>query len=70
MRFLLLGVAITLLVGCGQKGPLYLRDNPPPGVKPRNWASDFLMKSVVGRFKLGAPALSRKAGVCPVKSPV
>ena len=24
-----LGVA-----GCGQKGPLYLRDNPPPGVKP------------------------------------
>jgi len=34
MRFLLLGVAITLLAGCGQKGPLYLRDNPPPGVKP------------------------------------
>ncbi|HZD20739.1 MAG TPA: lipoprotein [Burkholderiales bacterium] len=34
MRFLLLGVAITLLVGCGQKGPLYLRDNPPPGIKP------------------------------------
>lgn len=22
------------LPGCGQKGPLYLRDNPPPGVKP------------------------------------
>lgn len=20
--------------GCGQKGPLYLRDSPPPGVKP------------------------------------
>jgi predicted small lipoprotein YifL len=19
---------------CGQRGPLYLRDNPPPGVKP------------------------------------
>jgi len=34
MRFLLLGVAITLLAGCGQKGPLYLRDNPPPGIKP------------------------------------
>ena len=34
MRFLLLGVAIALLVGCGQKGPLYLRDNPPPGIKP------------------------------------
>ena len=26
--------AIALAVtGCGQKGPLYLRDNPPPGVK-------------------------------------
>ena len=22
----------TALAGCGQKGPLYLRDNPPPGV--------------------------------------
>ena len=20
--------------GCGQRGPLYLRDKPPPGVKP------------------------------------
>lgn len=30
-------VAIALLAataGCGQKGPLYLRDSPPPGVKP------------------------------------
>jgi predicted small lipoprotein YifL len=27
--------ACTLLAaGCGQKGPLYLRDKPPPGVKP------------------------------------
>jgi predicted small lipoprotein YifL len=28
--------AIVLLVstGCGQKGPVYLRDAPPPGVKP------------------------------------
>ena len=35
MRFLLLGVALALAAaGCGQKGPLYLRDNPPPGVKP------------------------------------
>ena len=34
MRFLLLGVALALLAtGCGQKGPLYLRDNPPPGQK-------------------------------------
>lgn len=23
----------TALAGCGQKGPLYLRDNPPPNVK-------------------------------------
>jgi len=35
MRFLLVGIALALLAaGCGQKGPLYLRDNPPPGVKP------------------------------------
>jgi predicted small lipoprotein YifL len=35
MRFLLaLGVAIALTAGCGQKGPLYLRDKPPPGIKP------------------------------------
>ena len=29
MLFLALATA-----GCGQKGPLYLRDNPPAGVKP------------------------------------
>lgn len=23
-----------LSFGCGQRGELYLRDNPPPGVKP------------------------------------
>ena len=35
MRFLLIiGVAIALTASCGQKGPLYLRDKPPPGVKP------------------------------------
>jgi predicted small lipoprotein YifL len=34
MRFLLaLGVAVALTAGCGQKGPLYLRDKPPPGVR-------------------------------------
>ena len=34
MRFFLLGAAMALLAaGCGQKGPLYLRDSPPPGVK-------------------------------------
>mgnify|MGYP001389420086 CR=1 FL=1 len=25
---------LVLAAGCGQKGPLYLRDKPPPGVKP------------------------------------
>ena len=25
---------LLLAAGCGQKGPLYLRDNPPPWVKP------------------------------------
>ena len=34
MRFLLLAWVLALLAGCGQKGPLYLRDNPPPGIKP------------------------------------
>jgi predicted small lipoprotein YifL len=35
MRFVLLVASLLLLAaGCGQKGSLYLRDNPPPGVKP------------------------------------
>jgi len=36
MRFFLLaGVLLALLAAaCGQRGPLYLRDNPPPGIKP------------------------------------
>jgi len=34
MRFLLVLAALALAAGCGQKGPLYLRDNPPPGVRP------------------------------------
>ena len=34
MRFLLVFAALALAAGCGQKGPLYLRDNPPPGVRP------------------------------------
>ncbi len=25
---------VLLAAGCGQKGALYLRDNPPPGVRP------------------------------------
>lgn len=35
MRFLPLGVALVLLAGCGQKGPLFLRDKPPPGQEAR-----------------------------------
>jgi predicted small lipoprotein YifL len=27
-------LAVLMLAACGQKGPLYLRDKPPPGVKP------------------------------------
>ena len=40
MRLLLLvaGIAIAA-AGCGQKGPLYLRDKPPPGVKPEKTES-------------------------------
>ena len=35
MRFaVLIAILLPLAAGCGQKGPLYLRDNPPPGVKP------------------------------------
>jgi len=35
MRLLLLAAALALTASaCGQKGPLYLRDKPPPGVKP------------------------------------
>jgi predicted small lipoprotein YifL len=32
----ILCVPLVLLpaAGCGQRGPLYLRDSPPPGVKP------------------------------------
>jgi predicted small lipoprotein YifL len=35
MRLRLLLAALTLAAAaCGQRGPLYLRENPPPGVKP------------------------------------
>lgn len=35
MRAASLVVLVLLLAaGCGTKGPLYLRDNPPAGVKP------------------------------------
>ena len=32
--FVLFLVALFALSACGQKGPLYLREKPPPGVKP------------------------------------
>ena len=31
---ILVACVLLLAAGCGQKGPLYLRDSPPPGVKP------------------------------------
>jgi predicted small lipoprotein YifL len=35
MRSAILALSLLFLAaGCGQKGPLYLRDNPPPGIKP------------------------------------
>ena len=35
MRFLILVAVLALAAaGCGKKGPLYLRDSPPPGIKP------------------------------------
>jgi len=34
MRRAIFAVLLVLIAaGCGQKGALYLRDNPPPGVK-------------------------------------
>ena len=34
MRFLACAVVLALAAACGQKGPLYLRESPPPGIKP------------------------------------
>jgi len=30
----LVALAVLLAAACGQRGPLYLRDKPPPGVNP------------------------------------
>ena len=38
MRFafvLAVTVVVAVAAGCGQRGDLYFRDSPPPGVKPR-----------------------------------
>jgi predicted small lipoprotein YifL len=34
MRLLACLFAVLLAAACGQRGPLYLRDQPPPGMKP------------------------------------
>jgi predicted small lipoprotein YifL len=35
MRAVSVLAALALLAaGCGQRGPLYLRESPPPGIKP------------------------------------
>jgi len=34
MRLLVAAAIVLAASGCGQKGALYLRDAPPPGVKP------------------------------------
>jgi predicted small lipoprotein YifL len=33
MRVLLSLLAVLLATSCGQRGPLYLRESPPPGMK-------------------------------------
>ncbi len=33
-RPVLVLISLCLAAGCGQRGPLYLRDQPPPGVLP------------------------------------
>jgi predicted small lipoprotein YifL len=34
LRLLLAALLTLAAAACGQRGPLYLRDNPPPGIKP------------------------------------
>jgi predicted small lipoprotein YifL len=38
-RIAALMLALTLVSACGQRGPLYFRDSPPPGIKPERPAS-------------------------------
>ncbi len=34
MRYALAAAVFCLIAACGQKGNLYLREAPPPGVRP------------------------------------
>ena len=34
MRIGFVAVVLAFALGCGQKGSLYLRDNPPAGMRP------------------------------------
>lgn len=34
LALVLLVAGVALAAGCGKKGPLYLRESPPPGIKP------------------------------------
>jgi predicted small lipoprotein YifL len=33
-RFLFCLALLVTVAGCGQRGPLFLRESPPPGYKP------------------------------------
>lgn len=39
LRFASAILLLALLAGCGQRGNLYLRENPPPGLKPERPAA-------------------------------
>jgi len=38
-RFASAVLLLALLAGCGQRGDLYLRESPPPGLKPERPAA-------------------------------
>jgi predicted small lipoprotein YifL len=39
LRFASAILVLALLAGCGQRGDLYLREKPPPGLKPERPAT-------------------------------
>jgi len=61
---ILAAAAGALLSGCGQKGPLYLRDNPPPSVRQ---AKPDQYKPVP--YPKGAPADADAEGDAPGGNP-